>query len=74
VDESGNILQTTLDENGQVVDEDLVGSLDDLLVEEEYLDDQGQVVSRVRDESGHVLEQVRDDEGNVVDVRTISGG
>jgi YD repeat-containing protein len=43
------------------------------LVEEEYLDDQGQVVSRVRDESGHVLEQVRDDEGNIVDVRTISG-
>jgi hypothetical protein len=73
VDESGNILETTLDENGEVVDEDLIGNLNDLPIEEEYIDDQGQVVSRVRDESGNVLEQVLDDEGNVVDVRTVWG-
>ncbi len=71
VDESGNILQTTLNENGEVVGEDLVGNLNDLLVEEEYIDDLGQIVSRVRDESGNVLEQVLDDEGNVVDVRSV---
>jgi hypothetical protein len=71
VDESGNILESTLDENGEVVSEDLVGNLNDLLVEEEYIDDLGQVVSRVRDESGNVLEQVLDDEGNVVDVRPV---
>jgi hypothetical protein len=71
VDESGNILQTTLDENGEVVGEDLVSNLNDLPIEEEYIDDQGQVVSRVRDESGNVLEQVLDDEGNVVDVRSV---
>jgi hypothetical protein len=71
VDESGTILETTLDENGEVVGEDLAGNLNDLPVEEEYIDDLGQVVSRVRDESGNVLEQVLDDEGNVVDVRSV---
>jgi hypothetical protein len=53
------------------VGEDLVGNLNDLVVEEEYIDDLGQVVSRVRDESGNLLEQVLDDEGNVVDVRSV---
>ena len=40
------------------------------LVEEEYIDDQGRVVSRVKDDSGNVYEQVLDDEGNVVEVRS----
>jgi hypothetical protein len=71
VDESGNILQSTLDENGEVVSEDLVGNLEDLLVEDEYIDEQGRVVSRVRDESGNVFEQVLDDEGNVTDLRAV---
>jgi YD repeat-containing protein len=39
-------------------------------VEEEYIDDQGRVVSRVKDDSGNVYEQVLDDEGNVVEVRS----
>jgi hypothetical protein len=64
-------VQTTLDENGEVVDEDLVGNLNELLVEEEYIDEQGRVVSRVSDESGNAFEQVLDDEGNVVDVRAV---
>jgi hypothetical protein len=53
------------------VSEDLVGNLEDLLVEDEYIDEQGQVVSRVRDESGNVFEQVLDDEGNVTDLRAV---
>jgi len=69
VDESGNILETTLNENGEVIGEDLVGNVADLPVEEEYIDDQGRVVSRVKDDSGNVFEQVLDDEGNVVEVR-----
>jgi hypothetical protein len=40
-------------------------------VEDEYIDEQGQVVSRVRDESGNVFEQVLDDEGNVTDLRAV---
>jgi hypothetical protein len=70
-EESGNIFQSTLDENGGVVEEDLVGNLNDLLVEEEYIDDQGRVVSRMRDEAGNVFEQVLDDEGNVLDLRAL---
>jgi YD repeat-containing protein len=69
VDESGNILETVMNENGEVVDEDLVGSVSDLPIEEEYIDDQGRVVSRAKDDSGNAYEQVFDDEGNLVEVR-----
>jgi YD repeat-containing protein len=69
VDESGSILETVMNENGEVVDEDLVGSVSDLPIEEEYIDDQGRVVSRAKDDSGNVYEQVFDDEGNLVEVR-----
>ena len=58
-----------VNENGEVVDEDLVGNVGDLPIEEEYIDDQGQVVSRAKDDSGNVYEQVFDDQGNLVEVR-----
>jgi hypothetical protein len=70
VDDSGNILETTMNENGEVIGEDLVGNVADLPVEEEYIDDEGRVVSRVRDDMGNVFEQVLDDEGNVVETRS----
>jgi len=69
VDESGNILETTVNENGEVIGEDLVGNVADLPVEEEYIDDEGRVVSRAQDDAGNVYEQVFDDEGNLVEVR-----
>jgi YD repeat-containing protein len=69
VDETGNILETTLNENGEVIGEDLVGNIADLPIQEEYIDDEGRVVSRVQDDSGNVYEQVLDDEGNLVEVR-----
>jgi hypothetical protein len=71
VDQSGNIIEITLNENGEIVGEEVVGNVGDLPVEEEYVDEEGRTVSRVRDESGNVLEQVLDDEGNVVDVRSV---
>jgi hypothetical protein len=71
VDDSGNILETTLDENGEVIGEDLVGNVADLPVEEEYIDEQGQVVSRVRDDAGNTFEQILDDEGNMVGARAV---
>jgi hypothetical protein len=71
VDELGNILETVYDENGEVVSEDLAGNVADLPVEEEYVDEEGRVVSRARDESGSVFEQVLDDEWNVVEVRAV---
>lgn len=71
MDELGNILETVYDENGEVVSEDLAGNIADLPVEEEYIDEEGRVVSRARDESGSVFEQVLDDEWNVVEVRAV---
>jgi len=69
VDEGGNVLETTLNENGEVIGEDVVGNVADLPIEEEYIDDEGRVVSRVRDDAGNVYEQVLDDGGNLVEVR-----
>jgi YD repeat-containing protein len=71
VDESGNILETTLNENGEVIGEDLVGNVADLPVEDEYIDEQGRVVSRVRDDAGNTYEQIHDDEGNLVGARAV---
>jgi hypothetical protein len=71
VDESGSILQSTLNEQGEVVDEELLGNLNELLVEEEYIDEQGRIVSRVKDEAGNTFEQVLDEEGNVLDLRAV---
>jgi YD repeat-containing protein len=69
VDESGNILETVTNESGEVVGEDVVGTVADLPIEEEYIDDQGRVVSQAKDDAGNVYEQVFDDEGNVIEVR-----
>jgi hypothetical protein len=71
VDDSGNILETTLNENGEVIGEDLVGNVADLPVEDEYIDEQGRVVSRVRDDAGNTFEQILDDEGNLVGARAV---
>jgi len=71
VDELGDIIDTTFDENGEVVGEDLVGNLGDLPAEEEYVDEEGRVVSRVRDESGSAFERVVDDTGNMVGARAV---
>jgi hypothetical protein len=71
VDESGNIIEITLNENGEIVGEDLVGNVGSLPVEEEYVDEEGRTVSRVRDELGNAFEQISDNEGNVVGVRTV---
>jgi hypothetical protein len=47
VDESGDIIEITLNENGEIVGEDLVGNVGSLPVEEEYVDEEGRNVSRV---------------------------
>jgi len=71
VDDSGNILETTLNENGEVIGEDLAGNVADLPVEDEYIDEQGQIVSRVRDDAGNAYELIMDDEGNLVGARDV---
>jgi len=71
VDQVGDIIEITLNEDGEIVAEELIGNVDSLPVEEEYVDDEGCVVSRVRDEAGNAIERVFDDEGNMVGVRTV---
>jgi hypothetical protein len=70
VDELGDIIETTLNENDEIVGEELVGNVGSLPVEEEYVDEEGRVVSRVRDESGSAFERILD-KGNMVGARAV---
>jgi len=71
VDELGDIIETTTDANGEVVGEELVGNIGDLPAEEEYVDEEGRIVSRVLDESGSAFERIADDAGNMVGARAV---
>lgn len=74
VDEAGFILETTYDENGRVVDEDVVATLADLPVEAEYVNEQGRVVSLARDDLGNAFEQVMDEAFNILETRLLERG
>ena len=71
VDEAGFILETTYDENGEIVDEDVVGSVADLPVEAEYVDETGRLVSLAKDELGNTFEQIMDEELNTLGTRLL---
>ena len=71
VDDSGWIFETTHDENGQIIDEEVVGTVADLPVVDEYVDDQGRLVSVAKDELGNTFEQVMDDELNTLGTRLL---
>lgn len=73
VDAAGYIVETVYDENGQVVDEDLVGNVSDLPVEAEYVDEAGRLVSVARDELGNTFEQVMDEGLNILTTRILPG-
>jgi hypothetical protein len=73
VDESGLILETTYDQSGEVLDEDVVGRVSDLPVLDEYLDEQGRLVSQVKDDLGNTFEQILDDNLNTLETRLIDG-
>jgi hypothetical protein len=71
VDQSGLILQTTYDQSGEVLDEDVVGRVSDLPVVDEYLDEQGRLVSQVKDDLGNTFEQILDDNLNTLETRLL---
>lgn len=71
VDESGWIFETTHDENGAIIDEDVVGTVADLPVMDEYVDEQGRLVSVSRDELGNTFEQVMDEGFNTLETRLL---
>lgn len=71
VDESGWIFETTHDENGDIVDEDVVGNVADLPVVEEYVDERGRLVSVAKDELGNTFEQIMDEGFNTLETRLL---
>jgi hypothetical protein len=73
VDQSGLILETTYDQSGEVLDEDVVGRVSDLPVIDEYLDEQGRLVSQVKDDLGNTFEQILDDNLNMLETRLVEG-
>lgn len=66
VDMSGDLMDTTLDDSGEVTDEVVTGSVEDLPVEQEYTDDEGRAVTLARDDLGHLVERTADEQGNIV--------
>jgi hypothetical protein len=73
VDEAGFIVETTYDDNGEIVDEDVVASVAELLVEAEYVDEKGRLVSLAKDELGNTFEQIMDQEFNTLETRLLIG-
>jgi len=73
VDQTGLIIETTYDESGGVLDEDVLGRVADLPVVDEYLDEQGRLVSQVQDDLGNTFEQVLDDDLNILETRLADG-
>ena len=73
VDEAGWIFETTYDENGEIIDEDVVGTVADLPVMDEYVDEQGRLVSVAKDELGNTFEQIMDKEFNTLGTRLLPG-
>jgi hypothetical protein len=73
VDEAGFIVETTYDDNGEIVDEDVVASVAELLVEAEYVDEKGRLVSLAKDELGNTFEQIMDQEFNTLETRLLLG-
>ena len=71
VDGSGRILETTFNEEGQVMDEEEVGDVTDLPVETEYVDAQGRLVSLARDELGNTFEWATDEELGTLEARIV---
>jgi hypothetical protein len=71
VDGSGRILETTYNEEGQVMDEEEVGDVTDLPVETEYVDAQGRLVSLARDELGNTFEWATDEELGTLEARIV---
>jgi hypothetical protein len=71
VDQTGLIIETTYDESGGVLDEDVVGRVADLPVVDEYLDEQGRLVSQAKDDLGNTFEQILDEDLDTLETRLL---
>lgn len=70
---SGDIIRTTLDESGDLVDENLVGNLVDLPTEEESTTEEGHTLRTVRDESGALITLELGPDWSVLDLEVLPG-
>ena len=61
-------METTLDESGNLVDEDIVGTVDDLPSEEEHTNEEGQTVRTVREDTGALIHLKLGPDGNILDL------
>ena len=73
VEDSGRIVETTYNEDGEITDEKEVGDVADLPVEAEYLDEEGRFLSLGNDELGNTFEWVTDEEFNTLGARLVRG-
>ena len=71
VDESGWIFETTYDENGSIIDENVVCTVADLPITDEYVDEQGRMVSVAKDDLGNTFEQIMDEAFNTLGTRLL---
>lgn len=67
----GYIVETIYNEQREVVGEEVLGNVADLPVEEEYLDKEGNLVSRARDDLGNIFELVTDSNSNTLGARLV---
>ena len=68
---SGDIIQTTLDESDELLDENLVGNLADLPPEEESTTQEGHTLRTVRDESGALVKLEFGPDGDFLDLEIL---
>jgi hypothetical protein len=73
VEDSGRIVETTYNEDGEITDEKEVGVVTDLPVTAEYLDEEGRFLSLANDELGNIFEWVTDEEFNTLGARLVRG-
>ena len=71
VDEAGFIVETTYNENGEILDEGVVARVAELPVETEYLDEKGRLVSLAKDDLGNTIEQILDEDLNILGTRLL---
>ena len=75
MDESGDIIETTLSESGELVSEEITGNVTELpLAEgyEEYQNEEGQTVRPVQEASGNLLKLTLDEDNNLLDIEIAS--
>lgn len=69
VDHSGVVVEITLDEAVNLVNQEPVGSLAELPAEDEYQNEEGQTIRIVKEESGTLIEMRLGEDGSILDLQ-----